>query len=157
MVTEFRLLQEKDARALAHLFFDSVRNGTTKFYSAEQRQAWARAVPEELSWATRLGQATTFVAENYGEIAGFMTIDNTGYIDLAFVRSDLTGQGIGSALFERVCDHAVRQGMSLLHTQASEMAKPFFAKHGFNLVKSQTINRENVALINHVMDKRLGD
>jgi len=37
----------------------------------------------------------------------------------------------------------------------SEMAKPFFEKHGWILVKTQKITRENVELTNHKMEKHL--
>ena len=155
MAINVRLYQEADAQVLAHLFFDSVRNGTAEFYSIEQREAWARNVPDVPGWATRLALIKTFVAENAGAIAGFMTLDNTGYIDLAFVRSDFIGKGIGSTLYEYVYDEALSLGLPLLHTQASEMAKPFFEKHGWILVKTQEITHENVELTNHKMEKRL--
>lgn len=35
-----RLYRHEDAQTLAQLFFDSVRNGTTAFYTTEQREAW---------------------------------------------------------------------------------------------------------------------
>ena len=155
MAINVRLYQETDTQVLAHLYFDAVRNGTIEFYSTEQREAWARDIPDVSSWTTRLARVKTFVAEKEGVIAGFMTMDNTGYIDLAFVRSDFIGKGIGSILYGRVYDEAVHLGLPLLHTQASEMAKPFFEKHGWILVKTQTINRDKIKLTNHIMEKRL--
>ena len=153
---QVRLYRKADAQALAHLYFDSVRNGSTRYYSPEQREAWARDVPDVTSWAIRLAGTNTFVAVKSNVIAGFMTVDDTGYIDLAFVGSDFIGQGIGSRLYERVQDEAVLRNLPRLHAQASEMAKPFFEKHGWLLVKTQTITREQTGLTNHMMEKRLG-
>jgi len=48
-----------------------------------------------------------------------------------------------------------RQMRRRLHTQASEMAKPFFEKHGWILLKTQKITRENIELTNHKMEKHL--
>lgn len=155
MTTHVRRFQEADAETLARLYFDSVRHGTGRFYSAEQREAWARDVPDTQRWAARLRSITTLVAEKSDDIAGFMTLDNTGYIDLAFVRPDYIGQGVGTTLYEYLLEEARLQGVSQLHTQASEMARPFFEKLGWKLVKSQSITREGVILTNHLMETSL--
>ena len=71
MAINVRLYQETDTQVLAHLYFDAVRNGTIEFYSTEQREAWARDIPDVSSWTTRLARVKTFVAEKEGVIAGF--------------------------------------------------------------------------------------
>jgi len=50
---------------------------------------------------------------------------------------------------------ATRKPEIMMVVRISEMAKPFFEKHGWILVKTQKITRENVELTNHKMEKRL--
>lgn len=155
MTVHVRLYGKADTQALAELFFDAVRMGTKEFYSREQREAWAPTVPDTVNWGRRLEEVTTFIAEQSGDIAGFMTLDNTGYIDLAFVRSNRIRQGIGSTLYQYIEEEAKQQNMPRLHTQASELAKPFFEHHGWTLLNSQTIRRNSTELTNHLMEKNL--
>ncbi len=155
MTVHVRLYRKADTQALAELFFDAVRMGTTEIYSKKQREAWAPNVPDVISWSARLEPATTFIAEQSDDIVGYMTLDHTGYIDLAFVRSDCLRQGVGSTLYQYLEEEAKRQNLPRLHTQASELAKPFFEKHGWTLLKSQTIRRNGTDLMNHLMEKKL--
>ena len=148
-----RRYRESDAEHLAQLFFDSVRKGTTEFYTAEQRKAWAPSIPDTESLRLRLAPIIVFVAEDRSGIVGFMTLDDTGYIDLAFVRPDRIGTGIGSLLYEQVEQVSQSQGLPRLFTNASKLAKPFFEKHGWSVSKQQEVDHRGVMLTNYRMEK----
>lgn len=152
IVREYR---ESDARQLAELYFDSVRHGTRQHYSREQREAWAPSVPDPETMRPRLEAMTVFVAEDDNDVVGFMTLDETGYIDLAFVRSDRIGSGIGSRLYESI-EHASRDmELERLFTHASELAKPLFEKYGWVVCAQQQVERDGVMLTNYRMEKLL--
>ncbi len=144
-----------DAEVTAQLFFDTVRNGTAAYYSEAQREAWAPTVPEIEEWRARLLAMSTFVAEENANIAGFMTLEPDGHIDLAFVRADLIGRGVGRELYNSVVKEALATNMSRLHSEASDSARPFFEKQGWTLLETQTVMHNNVALTNHRMEIRL--
>ena len=144
-----------DAEATAHLFFDTVRNGTAASYGEAQRKSWAPSVPEIEKWRARLLAMSTFVAEIDAQIAGFMTLEPDGHIDLAFVRADLTGRGVGRKLYTAVLKEALATEMSRLYSEASESARPFFEKQGWTLLETQSVMHNGVGLRNHRIEKRL--
>ncbi|GBR26153.1 hypothetical protein AA0616_3144 [Komagataeibacter nataicola NRIC 0616] len=61
----------------------------------EQRRAWAWVSSDPSGWSERLLGVDGFMAELNGVPVGFMTIDPSGYIDLAFVGSGVLGMGVG--------------------------------------------------------------
>jgi putative acetyltransferase len=156
MRISIRKFTADDAKATARLFFDSVRNGTAAYYGEAQREAWAPSVPEIEQWRVRLLAMSTFVAEEDARIAGFMTLEPDGHIDLAYVRADLIGRGVGRKMYASVLKEALATEISRLYSEVSESARPFFERQGWTLLETQTVTRNGVALTNHRMEKRLG-
>lgn len=152
---EVRGFVEADAEPTAQIFFDAVRFGTTRHYDERQRMAWAGKVPDTQQWLARLKSQHTFVAEMDSRPVGFMTIDDTGHIDLAFVAPDQMGRGVSDVLYAAVEARALELGIGRLDTAASHLARSFFQRHGWSVVKQQTVTRGEVELANFVMQKRL--
>lgn len=145
-----------DAPGLAALFWESVRNGTGAHYSEEERNAWAPAVPDVKQWDARLSSMLTLVAEDAVGLAGFMTLEPDGHIDLAYVRSNLIGQGVAGQLYAELEASARQQGIASLHTEASHLAKSFFAKRGWTLIATQQVKSAGGRLLtNHLMTRDL--
>jgi len=155
MDLKIRRYLESDTPQLAELFFNSVRDGTAGHYSEEQRRAWAPSVPDTEKLRSRLVPIIVFVAEDTSGIVGFITLDDTGYIDLAFVRPDRICTGVGSVLYEQVEQAALSQDLPRLFTNASKLAKPFFEKHGWSVRKQQEVDHRGVMLTNYRMEKLL--
>jgi len=84
-----------------------------------------------------------------------MTLDDHGHIDLAFVVPDLIGKGVARALYERVEAEALRRGIGRLDTEASHMARRFFDRQGWSVVRQQSVAKGDVSLTNFIMEKRL--
>ncbi len=145
-----------DALVLGQLMFDSVHQGAAQHYNAQQRQAWMPEPRQGGQWQERLADPYTLVAEDAAGAAGFMTLASDGYIDLAFVRPDCIGRGVAAALYQRLEEQAGQMGIGRLYCEASELAKPFFARRGWQLVATQEVIAQGVALRNHKMEKLLG-
>lgn len=150
-----RRFEDRDAEATARIYFDAVRIGARDYYDEAQRQAWASSVPDTLPWRARLRSQASFVAERDGAIVGFMTLKPDGCIDLAFVAPEAMGTGVARQLYERLLAEAAAMGLRRLHTEASHLARPFFQRQGWSVVKQQTVERDGVALTNFVMEKHL--
>ncbi|WP_158964084.1 GNAT family N-acetyltransferase [Chachezhania sediminis] len=151
-----RPLRDDDGLAAAQLFFDAVHHGTRDHYTETQRRAWAGDTPDLDLWRDRLKGVEGFAAEDAeGRLAGFMTIDRTGYIDLAFVRADIIGQGLGQRLYDSVEAQARAWGVTGLSVDASLKARPFFEARGFAVEKQQTVVRREVELTNFRMSRLL--
>ncbi len=150
-----RPLTVADAAAVARIFFCAVHEGTRDHYSFEQRLAWGGEEVSPDAWRARLEGVTGFVAELAGEPVGFMTIDASGYIDLAFVLPSMAGTGVGYRLYGSVEAKARELGARVLTTNASKTAKPFFERQGWEVVTEQTVERQGIELNNFKMQKAL--
>ena len=136
---------------MAHVFFCSVREGAAPKYSEEQRRAWCPSEPDPETFAKRLDGLTSFVAVRAGKIVGFMSLRGDGYLDFAFVMPAERGRGVADHLWAMVLNEALVEGMDNLSTQASTLARSFFARHGWVHEGAQEIERAGVILENHLM------
>ncbi|KZL05003.1 putative N-acetyltransferase YafP [Pseudovibrio axinellae] len=150
-----RPLSAEDGETAAHIFFDAVHQGAAEFYSIEQRIAWAGSAPNPSGWQIRLCGVSGFAADIDGEMVGFMTLDSDGYIDLAFVRTDASGKGIGQRLYKMIEAQAIQNKTPKLTTHASKKAKPFFERMGWCVDQEQVVTRKGVSLTNFKMFKLL--
>lgn len=141
---------------LGQLFHRSVHEGATRTYDAAQRAAWSPAPPQGPDWENRLAAAITLVAWAGREPVGFMTlVPETGYLDLAFVAPEMQGQGVAAMLYGLLERCARRRGLDRLTTDASELARRFFLRQGWQDGPRQRVERHGVALHNYPMAKPL--
>lgn len=151
-----RAAEAGDMEALAEVFFVAVREGAAPAYDAAQRAAWAGAQPTAEQWAERLAGLETVVAEDSGVVVGFMSVRaSDGDLDLAFVRPEVRGTGVAAALYAALENRMRVAGVARLHTRASHMAKPFFERQGWAVVRPNTVTRAGQTLDNWVMEKTL--
>ena len=150
-----RPLTVEDGEAAAQIFFDAVHNGTTDVYSIEQREAWGESAPNPAGWQHKFKESVGFAADMGDKLVGFMTLDTDGYIDLAFVRPDLSGRGIGRSLYYLIEARAISDGTKRLTTEASKKAKPFFERMGWIVEEEQVVIKKGVSLTNFKMCKSL--
>ena len=150
-----RSFANKDAKAAARVFFESIHLGTTEYYNKPQRIAWAAKTPDTGNWRDRLNSQKTFVAEINNELVGFMTIAADGYIDLAFVAPHVIGKGVAKALYNEVEIEASRIRITRLYSEASYPARTFFMRQGWSVIKEQSVSKGDVNLTNFIMEKQL--
>ncbi|WNK01706.1 GNAT family N-acetyltransferase [Thalassospiraceae bacterium LMO-JJ14] len=150
-----RRIQDDDIAATAQLFYCAVRQGAAGYYDDAQRQAWAPEVPELVRWHDRLMAQTGFVAELDGAIIGFMTMTAVGHIDLAYVAPAYIGKGVAKALYDEIVCEATSNGLSRLTSDASHLARAFFERQGWVVIRPQTVVRDGVSIRNFVMHKEL--
>ena len=79
----------------------------------------------------------------------------TSYIDFSYVVPAAMGKGVADALYA-VCEGRFRaRGIRTLTVQASESARSFFLRHGWQVQGRQEIERRGVMLHNYRMEKHL--
>ncbi|CAH1059636.1 GNAT family N-acetyltransferase [Paenibacillus pseudetheri] len=155
---EIRAYQESDISQLISLFYETVPSVNKLHYSQEQLDAWA---PNEErahklnTWSTSLGQNITYVAEINGFIVGFSDMTVEGHLDRLFVHKDFQGQGVASALVNKLEMKARGLGLHEMDTEASITARPFFERQGYQLMMKQSVERRGVLLVNYRMSKKL--
>jgi putative acetyltransferase len=63
--------------------------------------------------------------------------------------------GVASQLYRRIEEAAVDSGQTRLFSNAIELAKPFFEKHGWTLCRTLQVERRGVKMTNNRMEKLL--
>jgi len=151
-----RSYRSPDAKALGEVFHRAVHEGAAGKYSPEECAAWSPEPPVSHAWAARLGEAETLVAETPGGLVGFMSlVIDRAYLDFAFVAPEVMGKGVAAALYAVLEGRARAKGLTVLSTEASLLAEPFFLRQGWRLVERQEVERRGVMLKNAVMEKDL--
>ena len=155
-----RRFRPADAPACGALFHRAVHVGAAEHYTPEQRAAWAPypdPPPEVLDrLGARLSEEITWIAEaEDGRIAGFMALRSDGYLDMAFVAPERRGTGLAGRLYARIEAEARALGLTRLRTEASHLARPFFARRGWRLDAAQEITRRGVTIPNFRMSKAI--
>jgi len=90
-----------------------------------------------------------------GVLIGFMTLTESGYLDLAFVEPRMIGRGIAHQIYGALEVFAASRNLMQLTTDASLVAAPFFTRQGWEVLKYQTVERNGVTLKNVSLVKQL--
>lgn len=147
---EIQEYQSSDCNEIAKLFYDTVHTVNAKDYEKEQLDAWASGNIDIATWNQSFLDHYTLVARDGNMIIGFGDIDDTGYLDRLYVHRDYQGQGVASAICDRLENHFVVEHIT---THASITAKAFFLSRGYKIVKEQQVERKGIKLTNYVMRK----
>ena len=153
--TRIRDYRAGDAPEIVRLFYETVRSVNRADYSNEQVEAWAPGVPEPEEWNARMSGRRTLVAEEGGEVVGFAELEGDGHLDMLYLRKDAVGRGVGRRLYREVEREARASGLGRIFTEASITARPFFGRHGFRVVREQTVTVRGVPMTNFAMAKML--
>ena len=163
----FRPYLPGDAEAVADLFIASIEELTQEDYDAEQRAAWASAAEDVAVFGAKLGADLTILAERKGELLGFATLKDdpkvqgdttkikSKIIEMLYVSPDAASQGIGKALLDVMELLARQRGAEALIVEASETARAFFEKYGYDMQARNTVIRAGEWLVNTTMKKSL--
>ena len=112
-------------------------------------------MPSGPDWEQHLTGQETVVAGVDGRPVGFMTLDLAKmHVDLLFVLPEMQGRGVADAMYLVLESRARLIGATCLTCDASHLAKPFLIRHGWDVVSSQTVERQGVTLENWRMEKR---
>lgn len=150
---KIRTLSPEDYRAVGRIYFCAVHEGARSAYSYEQRLAWGGETIDLDQWKKRVEALTGFVTERDNEPVGFITIDQTGHIDLAFVLPSATRRGVGRALLNAAERWASANGATRFATEASLVARPFFEKNGWSVLEEESVSCNGVILSRFRMQK----
>ncbi|MFN1835657.1 GNAT family N-acetyltransferase [Balneola sp. MJW-20] len=155
MKITIRNYQPEDSDTLADIFTESIHKAGPEFYSPEQVSTWAPIPVDYDKWQERFAERPPFVAMFQGEIVGFMTLANDGYVDWTYIHPDHHRKGIASQLYDHLELAARNKGLRRLYVDASHMAKSLFAGKGFEVIKMNTVCKGIVTLDNWRMEKHL--
>lgn len=139
-----------DCKKLAELFYQTVHVVNAKDYTNKQLDVWATGYVDLKEWNKLFLEHNTLVAIENSIIVGFGDIDKSGYLDRLYVHKDYQGQGIATAICNKL-EQSVKAYKIVTH--ASITAKPFFERRGYRVIKEQQVIKDGIALTNYVMEK----
>jgi GNAT superfamily N-acetyltransferase len=140
-----RNAQKENARAIAELLCNVDDYPNWKELGAEKLE---QTVRESLEWNNP--ERLVFIAELGGRVVGYAVVywqqllfsSKEGYVSELFIRSDASGQGIGTALLETIKSEAISRGcgrLTLVNIKERESyRRGFYASRGWE-EKSNTV------------------
>jgi putative acetyltransferase len=120
------------------------------------QRTWQQAYPQ-LDFAARVAwwrtrwrdelvpAARIVIAEQNGKMAGFVTVDSSGYLDQIVVAPEAWGSPVAAALLDEA-KRIAPTGLELLVNQDNERAVRFYKKHGFATSGTDTNPRSGALL-----------
>jgi len=152
-----RPFQVADTSAVFQLFYETVHSVNLKDYSPAEVEAWVPSTQPDLAkWGERFLQQHTLIAEVNGQLAGFANLDEEGLnIDMVYTHKDFQGQGVATALVDRLEAQARKNGAIAISLAASITARPFFERRGYRHIRDNEVERRGVMLRNFIMRKVL--
>jgi putative acetyltransferase len=154
MKASLRPFLPADLPRLAAIFRASIEELTAEDYNEAQQAAWA-ALADEAAFGERLASDLTLVALMHGDIAGFASLRGQDHLRMLYVDPQAVGQGVAGTLCDALERLAGARGATRLSVDASDTARGFFEKRGYQPLHRQTIDCFGEWLGNTAMEKRL--
>ena len=140
---------------MLRLFYNTVHTVNARDYDDAQLDNWAPVAIDKTKWKERLSNNVCLVSLSNEQIVGFGELSEEGGIDTMFVHEDFQGKKIASRILKQLINCAHEHELTTLTTDASITARPFFERHGFEVVKKQRNQYKGMIFINYKMKKNI--
>lgn len=152
----FRPATTADIPELKELFRDTILTVNARDYTAEEVADWASCADRPGHWEELLASLHFIAAcDTEGRIIGFTSIRNDGYLHSMFVHKDHQGEGIATALLQRIETYAMEHGICDITSEVSITARPFFERREYVVEQEQRAQANRLKLTNYIMKKQL--
>ena len=144
-----------DLPEMKKLFRDTIREVNRHHYNEDQIREWVAGSDNMERWAKVVENQQVFIAMEEERIIGFISLENSNYIDFLFVHKDFQGKGVARQLYNKIENVAIQNQSKELSSDVSITARPFFEKVGFIVEEDQVVVRNGVQIPNFKMRKYL--
>ena len=134
-----RPYRPEDRADAATVFYRAVREGAAAHYPATELAAWATSPEPDWTQPDKLVDQWCFVAEDDGRMTGFFSMDDTGYLDMAFVIPEVMGNGTAALLYDRMMARAKAAGLTRFTVRAAHQSRRFLSRRGWQLDRMETV------------------
>jgi len=125
-----REVTENDYEAIAQLHKDTILNVNSKDYPADTISAWAKQINPE-RYKENEASRKRWVAEENGQIVGFVGHYLEGGMAGLYVHKDFQGKNIGNRLFKVAMDSQKELGFKDITLRSTLSAVKFYKKQGY--------------------------
>jgi putative acetyltransferase len=150
-LVRIREFQPGDEASLHAVFLSAIREIASKDYTPAQIEIWTQRSLDPGVWARRIQSIRPFVVESEGTPVAYADVQTSGYIDHFFVSGSCARQGIGTLLMRHILATASARNISVLTSDVSRTAQPFFARFGFAIVEQRADTAVPNALMRYEM------
>ena len=152
-----RTFRPGDEHALRHIHLASITGVGPQAYNPAQVAAWATKTREAWEWLEwhDYGDRITIAFSDQDEPAAFSLLEADGHLDMLYCHPDHVRRGHASRLVEEASSYCRQIGLSMVTTDASELARPVFAAAGYVVESRQDFLLDGVPIHNYAMCKDL--
>lgn len=150
-----RPYRPSDLEQVIRVYRAAIHTLAGSFYSQEQLEAWAPTHQNASRWQERMAQVRTIVMEHDGVIAGFVSYDLRGHLDLLFTDPVFARRGVATQLCRAVETELCAAGAARIFTEASLAAREFFERRGFKMIAEEMAECRGQYLRRFAMEKNI--
>jgi len=156
-----RPFRPDDAEALGQITLAAIRETGARAYSPRQIEAWAARHPDPRRFHDGAAKGDTILVrtDDSDRPVAYALVERGGHVDMLYCDPGHGGGSIGAALLKRLEADARLRGIARLFTEASELARPVFARAGWIELHRRDFTLEHegaaVPIHNYAMEKRL--
>ncbi|MGI8636169.1 MAG: GNAT family N-acetyltransferase [Segetibacter sp.] len=134
---EFKILdyEEPMLDEMMQLFYDTVHTVNARHYRKDQLNGWAPENSDKRFWEERLRKNVCKVAFLNNQMVGFTELVDDNHVNTLYVHKDFQRRKVAAKLMQELMQIAERRNCTMLTTEASITAKPFFEAHGFRVTR----------------------
>lgn len=153
---KYRKAVLSDIPELRELVKSTIRTINSADYKPDEIEDWA-SCSDDLAHLEDLVTHLYFIVslDDEGQITGCSSIREDGYLHSMFIHKDYQKRGIASFLLSKIEEYAAEQHMTVITSEVSITAKPFFEKKGYQVEEEQKRRAKNLYLTNYRMKKVL--
>lgn len=153
---KYRKAVLSDIPGLRELVKSTIRAINSADYKPDEIEDWASCSDDLAHWEDLVTHLYFIVTlDDEGQITGCSSIRKDGYLHSMFIHKDYQKRGIASFLLSKIEEYAAEQHMTVITSEVSITAKPFFGKKGYSVEKEQKRRAKNLCLTNYRMKKVL--
>lgn len=119
---------------MIQLFYDTVHTVNAKDYRKDQLNGWAPLQTDKRFWQQRLKKNICKVAFIDNVMVGFTELIDE-HVDTIYVHKDFQRRKVAANLFDELLQIAYKKNYTVLTTEASLTARPFFEAFGFRVTR----------------------
>jgi len=146
---------ETDLNEMRELYRGTITTVCANDYDEAQRAVWASTADNAERWANLIREQHVLLAISDGKIAGFSSLRDGDYLDFMYVHKDCQRMGVAETLLKAIEQKALEMGCTVITSDVSKTARPFFERKGYTVLAEQVNQRQGVELINYKMKKDL--
>ncbi len=151
-----RPFRDTDANALPAIYREAVRIAGARDYGPGQVEAWAGLVPDAEAYRRRACDGrVVWVASLDDRPVAYADLESNGHLDHLYCSPAASGCGIGAALALTLEAVARNRGMTDLHVEASETARPTLERLGWKVSRRRELSVGGVPIHNHAMTRAI--